>query len=134
MNRMEFIGRLGKEIELKKTVNGKSAIDFSLAETEKFSDTEITTWLNCKAYGKYADNLSRYVRKGDVVYVAGKYRSEKYTAKDGSTRYSNYMLVCEFELLPNKREAKETIDDLQMIEEAPTVDDLHDLEINEPWY
>ena len=108
MNKMTFIGRLCQEIELKKTVNGTSVVEFSLADTEKYKDTEVTTWIKCVAWSGIADNIARFVHKGDKVYVEGKYRNEEYTAKDGTTRHKHYMLVAGMELLPNPRpEAKQ---------------------------
>ena len=104
MNRQEFIGRLGNDIEIRKTTNGTSVIEFSLAETEKHKDTEVTTWLRCQSWSGIAELLAKYVKKGDLVYVAGKYRNEKYQAKDGTDRYKTFMLVTDIELLPNRRE------------------------------
>lgn len=107
MNKQQFIGRLGQEIELKKTENGTSVIEFSLADTEKYKDKEVTTWLRCVAWSGIADTIAKYVHKGDKVYVEGKYRNEEYTAKDGTKRYKSYMLVAGFELLPNARQEKQ---------------------------
>lgn len=106
MNRQQFIGRLGQEIELKKTNSGTSVIEFSLADTERYKDKEETTWLRCVAWSGIADAIAKYVHKGDKVYVEGKYRNEEYTAKDGSRRFKSYMLVAGFELLPNARQDK----------------------------
>lgn len=112
MNKQCFIGRLGREIEVRKTSNGRSAIEFSLADTEKWKtetgeEKTLTTWLRCKAYGRDADNLARYLRKGDIVYVEGKHRNRKYQTESGETRYDVYMQVQTYELLPNKRDTVE---------------------------
>lgn len=103
VNKQQFIGRLGQEIELKKTENGTSVIEFSLADTEKYKDKEVTTWLRCVAWSGIADTIAKYVHKGDKVYVEGKYRNEEYTAKDGTKKHRHYMLVAGCELLPNPK-------------------------------
>ena len=107
VNRMQFIGRLGQDIELRKTEQGTSVIEFSLADTEKYKDQEKTTWLRCVAWSGIADTIQRYVRKGDKIYVDGKYRHEEYTNKEGQKRYKDYLLVAGFEFLPNSRQEKQ---------------------------
>ncbi len=109
MQRIEIIGRLGKEIELKTTSNGKNVVEFSIAETEKQRNGDgLTTWFDCVAWDKKAETLSRFLIKGDVVYIYGRERTQDYQAKDGSKRTKRYILVDGFEFLPNNRERIET--------------------------
>lgn len=116
MQRFEMIGRIGGDLELKTTQSGRSVLEFSLADTEKVNDKEITTWINCVVWEKRAENISRFSRKGDMIFVEGKIRNEKYQDKDGNNRYKTYLLVNNFTFLPNNREEKETRNDLGFTE------------------
>ena len=106
MNEIRVIGRLGKDIELRKTMQGKSVIEFSLADSEKIDGAEYTTWINCVAWDKRAENIQKYVRKGDMLFVGGKWKNDEYLDKNGNKRYRTYCLVTTFQLLPNPRENK----------------------------
>lgn len=104
MNRQEFLGRLGKEIEVRKTAEGVSVINFSLADTVRREGKEPeTTWLDFEAWRSAADNIAKYVRKGDLLWVAGETRNKKYTDKDGNVRRYNVVMVKEYRFLPNAR-------------------------------
>lgn len=84
MNRVALIGRVTKEIDLKSTQSGKSVTNISLAvprnETDK-DGNRVTAW------GKTAELLEKYVRKGDQVGIAGKIRVSKFE-RDGQIRES----------------------------------------------
>ena len=103
MNEIRVIGRLGKDIELRKTIQGKSVIEFSLADSEKIDGAEYTTWINCVAWDKRAENIQKYVRKGDMLFVGGKWKNNEYLDKNGNKVYRTYCLVTTFQLLPNAR-------------------------------
>lgn len=103
MNRVEIIGRLGKELELRKTRNGKSVIEFALADSEKVNNETVTTWINCVAWESRAETLHKYLKKGDIVYVSGKYKNESYNDQNGNKKYRTYVLIDFFQLLPNAK-------------------------------
>lgn len=111
MNKMQFIGRVGQDIELKKTENGTSLVDFSLASTEKYKGQERTTWIQCTAWSGIAETIAKFVHKGDLIYVEGKFRNDKYQDKDGQTKYKAYMLVAGFEFLPNQKRGETVNED-----------------------
>lgn len=120
MNRQEFIGRLGRDIELRKTSEGVSVINFSLADTVKREGKEPeTTWLDFEAWRSAAEVIAKFVKKGDMLYVAGETRNKRYMDKDGGIRINHVVVVKEFMLLPNARKTEEPVE--------PSYE-------NEPWF
>lgn len=103
MNSVVIIGRIGNDIELKITSNNKKVVEFSLADTEKQNNENITTWFNCIAWEGLAETINKYAHKGDMIGIRGKIRNSKYTNKDGQERTKTYVLVENLQLLPNER-------------------------------
>ena len=74
------IGRVGKDLEMKGSV-GK----FSIATTQKWNKDgqpqEETTWFNCDLFGKMATGVGQYIKKGGIVHVTGRIKTNEYNGK-----------------------------------------------------
>lgn len=79
-------GHVGRDPEVK-DINGKTLANFSVAVSEKRGGEKETTWFRCTAFGKTAEVVGQYVKKGRPVMVEGRIASRKYT-KDGVERKS----------------------------------------------
>lgn len=102
------IGYLGQDVEERATGNGTVVANFSVAASEKWKDKggeqqEHTEWFRCTAFGRTAEIASEYLKKGYLVTVIGRMRTEKYEDKDGNERYSVKLIVGELKLMPNQR-------------------------------
>ncbi|GAB1376817.1 single-stranded DNA-binding protein [Lactococcus petauri] len=105
LNKVQLIGRLGADPELKYSPTGDAIASFSLATTEKWKDKngesqEKTEWHRCSAFAKPAEILCQYLKKGSIVYIEGKLTT-KMVEKDGDKRYFTNVIVKEFKFLPN---------------------------------
>lgn len=105
MIRLSVIGHLGHDA-LKKDINGKTVLSFSVAQNEQFKSLkgvvrERTTWINCSVWGR--DNLAPYLRKGSLVYVEGRPAFRGYVDKRGEALAGVNMMVMELALLPGAR-------------------------------
>ena len=91
MNRVELVGRLTKDPELRKTQSGLSYCQFTLAvdrRVPKDSQTQQTAdFIGCVAWRQSADYLSNYGKKGSVVAVEGKIQTRNYDDRDGHRVY-----------------------------------------------
>ena len=126
MQRYQIIGRIGKDLEIRKTQAGKSVLEFSVADTKKINDNEaLTTWATWVAWEGKADAIARYSRKGDMIYLEGEYRNEQYKDKEGNNRYKNYFIVNSFQFLPNKREEQQPKEHASMFGNGPDVSALN---------
>jgi len=77
VNKAILIGHLGKDPELKYTTNGRAVATFSLATNENWTDQSgqkqtKTTWHNIVAWGKQAEVINEYCRKGKQLYIEGR--------------------------------------------------------------
>ena len=91
LNKVMVIGRLGKDPEMRYIPNGTAVTSFSVAADRTYTSngekkTE-TEWFNCTAWAKLAEITNQYCKKGQLVYVEGRLKTEKYE-KDGQTHYS----------------------------------------------
>ena len=92
LNKVQLIGRVGKEIELKYTVSGKAVINMSLATSYSQDGEKKTEWHNITAFGKLAENIQKYVKKGHQLYIEGALRTDKWDA-NGKTHYKTYVVA-----------------------------------------
>lgn len=102
MIKMQVIGNLGKDCVVN-TVNGKNVINFTVAHTEKYRDSqgnnqEKTTWVDC-AYWTDKTAISPYLTKGKQVFVEGQPEVRSYTRQDGTAGASLSLRVREIQLL-----------------------------------
>lgn len=112
MQRFMMIGRVGTSMELRVTNSNKKVVEFSMADTKKAKDgQDITTWINVVAWENRADTLAKYVNKGDMLYIEGELRNQKYTTKEGIERYKTFILLDNFQLLPNARKDQQEDND-----------------------
>jgi len=93
VNKVILVGNLGRDAELRYTPGGAAVAKFSLATTEKWTDKagslqERTEWHNIDLWGKQAETLAEYLRKGKQVYVEGRLQTDEYTDKEGTKRKS----------------------------------------------
>ena len=108
LNSCNFIGRLGNDPEIKYLPSGGAVASISIACSEKWRDKETgqqkekTEWIRCSAFGKLAEIMGEYLRKGALVYVSGKMQTRKYQDQSGQDRYSTEIVVSEMKMLGGK--------------------------------
>ena len=105
MIKMQVIGNLGKDCVVN-TVNGKNVINFTVAHTEKYRDSqgnnqEKTTWVDC-AYWTDRTAVAPYLQKGTQVFVEGAPEVRSFTRNDGTAGASLSLRVREVQLLGRK--------------------------------
>lgn len=97
MNRVMLVGRLTRDPELRTTPSGLAVTRFSVAVSQNFTNRNGergTDFINCVAWDRQADFVSRYCKKGSLVSVEGRISTGNYTAQDGTKRYTTDV-VCE---------------------------------------
>jgi single-strand DNA-binding protein len=102
MIKMQIIGNLGKDCVVN-TVNGKNVINFTVAHTEKYKDSqgnnqEKTTWVDC-AWWTDRTAIAQYLTKGKQVYVEGQPEARSFQRNDGTPGASLSLRVREVQLL-----------------------------------
>lgn len=94
LNQAQIIGHLGKDPEVRYLPSGEAVANFSIATTEKWKDKnsgeqrEETEWHRISVFGRLAEIVGEYLKKGSLVFIQGKIKTRKYTDKDGAERYA----------------------------------------------
>jgi single-strand DNA-binding protein len=107
MIKMQVIGHLGKDCVVN-TVNGKNVINFTVAHSEKYKDSqgvlqEKTIWVDC-AYWTDRTAISPYLQKGTQVFVEGQPEARSFQRNDGTPGSSLSLRVREVQLLGSKND------------------------------
>jgi single-strand DNA-binding protein len=123
VNKVQLIGRIGQDPEVKQVSDTFKVAKVSLATSEKFKEkdgqqTEKTEWHNLVAFNKLADLFEKYVNKGDLLYVEGKLQTRSWE-KDGKKFYATEILVNSIDFLQSKNTSQVTSNDPNDIANVP---------------
>jgi single-strand DNA-binding protein len=100
MNKVILVGRMGKDPVVRSTEKTKIA-NVTLATSDYKGEAE---WHNVVAFGKTAEIVESYTRKGSQIGVEGRLQTRQWTNKEGQERYTTEVVVDRLELLSSKRE------------------------------
>jgi len=109
-NRVQLIGNLGQDPEVKQTEKGKNFAKFTLATSESYRNAEgqkveDTTWHNIVAWNGLADIAAKFLKKGKEVAVEGRISHRAYEDKDGVQKYYTEIVLSDILLLRSQKEA-----------------------------
>ena len=99
LNQAQIIGYLGKDPEVRYLPNGDAVANFSIATSEKWKDKtsgeprEETEWHRISVFGRLAEIVGEYLKKGSLVFVQGKLKTRKWQDKDGNDKYSTEVVL-----------------------------------------
>jgi single-strand DNA-binding protein len=103
-NRVQLIGRLGQDPEVKTLESGKKVTNFTMATNETYkgvdgNKTEETTWHNIVAWNGLAEISSKYLKKGKEVCIEGRISYRTYTDKNGLPKSVTEIVASDLVLL-----------------------------------
>jgi single-strand DNA-binding protein len=98
VNKVLLIGNLGQDPEMRSTASGTSVANLRLATTDRRKDREgnwndHTEWHSVVAFGRTAENVAQYCRKGKQLFVEGRLQTRKWQTKEGVDRYSTEIVA-----------------------------------------
>lgn len=112
MNAVQIVGRLTKEVEIRRTQSGKAVASYSLAVKRPRSKDE-TDFVNVVTWEKAAEYLAQYGNKGDVVAVNGSLQSRKWEDKNGNKRTEWEVVTDSVELVSSKKDSQTGVNTTQ---------------------
>jgi len=106
LNRVQLIGRLGKDPEGKFTPTGKKVTHFSVAISNRWKSKEgeakeYTEWVNVEAWGRLGEVCQEYLKKGSLVFIEGRLKTDKYEDK-GENKYFTKVVALAMQMLDRK--------------------------------
>ena len=101
LNKVQIIGRLGADPDIRFTQDGRPVAGLKVATSETWNDKqgqrqERTEWHSVSLFGKLAEIAQQYLRKGSRVYIEGQLKTEKWTDKTGADRYTTKIVIPPF--------------------------------------
>lgn len=128
MNKVVLIGRITKDLELRKTKSDKSVCEFTLATNRVGS--EDADFVSCMVWNQQAENLCKFQGKGSLIAVFGELRTDSYEI-EGQKRYKTYVLVSNVEFLSKKTESTQDINKISSKTEVQQTIKYSDQDL--PW-
>ncbi|HNZ52984.1 MAG TPA: single-stranded DNA-binding protein [bacterium] len=109
LNKVLLLGRLGRDPEKKYTGSGTAVCNFSVATSESVKKgtgyEEKTEWHKIIVFGNQAENVSKFVKKGSLVFIEGRIQSRSYQDKDGNEKYVTEIVANTIRFLDIKESA-----------------------------
>ncbi len=107
INHVQLLGYAGKEPEMRYQANGDGVANFSIATSKHWKDKdgnkkESTEWHRCVAFGKLAEIIGEYVKKGTLLIADGELRTRKWQNKEGVDQYTTEIVLNGINLLSAK--------------------------------
>ena len=103
LNKVLLIGRLTRDPQQRFITSGQSVAEFGLAVNRVYTTNgekrEETTFVDCEAWGRDADNISKYVKKGQPLFVEGRLKLDSWQSKEGEKRSKMRVVVERFQFL-----------------------------------
>ncbi len=108
LNKVMLIGNLGADPEMRYLPSGDAVANIRIATTESWKDKasgekkEETEWHRVSFFGKLAEIVGEYLKKGSPVYVEGRIKTRKWQDKDGQDRYSTEVVADRMQMLGSR--------------------------------
>lgn len=121
LNRVQLIGNLGRDPEIRTTPKGNKVCTFSMAvgrrwKTSEGETKEATDWFNVEAWGGLGEICAQYLSKGRLVFIEGRLQTDRYE-HEGETRYFTKVIARQMQMLDWRPEEAEPV-----TEEEPALD------------
>lgn len=97
-----LIGHLGGDAEIRYTGSGMAVLNFSMAATERVKGEDKTEWFRVAIFGKFAEAMEPYLKKGKQVYIEGRLQTNEWQDKNGNNRFSLEVVANTVQILGKK--------------------------------
>ncbi|OND03731.1 single-stranded DNA-binding protein [Burkholderia pseudomallei] len=105
VNKVILVGNLGADPEVRYLPSGDAVANIRLATTDRYKDKasgefkEVTEWHRVAFFGRLAEIVNEYLKKGSSVYIEGRIRTRKWQGQDGQDRYSTEIVADQMQML-----------------------------------
>lgn len=113
VNLVVILGNVGKDPEVRYTNSGDAVANLSVATSEKWKDKktgqaqEKTEWHRISAFGKTAEIIGNYVKKGDQIHIQGKIQTRKWKDNNGQDRFTTEIIANNVTLISNRNQTQQ---------------------------
>ena len=115
LNRVQLIGRLGKDPENRTATTGKNVCSFPVAVDRRWKNADgeqmrSTDWFNVEAWGGLGEICQSYLGKGRLVFVEGRLQTDRYES-DGETKFFTKVIASQMQMLDRRPDDPETTEE-----------------------
>jgi single-strand DNA-binding protein len=115
LNRVQLIGRLGRDPEARYTAKGTKYATFSIAVNRTWKSAEgekheAADWFNVNAWNKLADICLSYLKKGRLVFIEGRLQTDRWDDQKGETHYRTTVVARSMQILDRRPEEPEEVE------------------------
>ena len=104
MNKVQLIGRLTKDPDLRYTKNNIAVASYTVAINTGYGEKQQTDFINVTTWGKSGEFVSNYFKKGQAIGIVGRLRSNNYEDSNGNKRYTVEVITEDIEFVGSKNE------------------------------
>ena len=128
INKVILVGNLGNDPDVRYTANGAAVSNISIATSESWKDKESgeqvekTEWHRVVFFGKLAEIVAEYLKKGSQVYVEGRLQTRKWQDKEGNDKYTTEIVANEMQMLGGKPGGGGNYENQQSASAPPTAE------------
>ena len=136
MNVFNGIGRLTKDVDLKYSQSGTAVARFSIAINRPFKNQngeQEVDFLNCVAFGKRAEVIAQYVKKGHRIGITGSIMTGSYENKEGQRVYTTDINVSDFTFLESKQQSQKPTQQQVQEQMMPNIEPLENTDDSFPF-
>ena len=125
VNKVILVGNLGADPETRYLPSGDAVANIRLATTDRYKDKasgefkELTEWHRVAFFGRLAEIVNEYLKKGSSVYIEGRIRTRKWTDQSGQERYSTEIVADQMQMLGGRGGAAGGGDEVGYSRSAP---------------
>ena len=110
VNKAILVGRLGKDPETRFTSGGQAVATFNMATDSSYKDRngerqKRTEWHRIKAWGKLAEIVQQYLKKGSLIFIEGRIETREWQDKEGVKRYTTEIVANEMRMLGSRSDS-----------------------------
>jgi len=108
VNKVMLIGNLGRDPEVRYSAGGSAVANVTIATSETWKDKvsgekqEKTEWHRIVFFGRLAEIVGEYLKKGSQIYIEGRLQTRKWQDKDGNDRYTTEIVANEMQMLGSR--------------------------------
>ena len=131
VNKAIILGNVGKDPEVRFLPDGKATANLSVATSSTWKDKsgekqESTEWHRISAFGKLAEIIGEYVKKGSQIYIEGRITTRKWKDKDRQDKYTTEIIADQMQMLGGRGETKQDKPAAKPAEKAGHFDNMDD--------
>ena len=107
LNKVQIIGNLGADPEMRFTASGQAVATFNVAVNRRYQTRdgerrEETEWVRCVAWARLAETTSQYLTKGSQVYLEGRLQTRQWEDREGQRRYTTEVVANDVQFLDRR--------------------------------